>query len=51
MEFMLENTRVIIHDMYCRNQNEEQRARIMKRVSDIVYGALLRQMSEKEKQG
>lgn len=49
MEFMLGNTKVIINDMYCRDQTAEQRAQVLQRVSDIAYGALLRQMGEKGK--
>lgn len=50
MEIMIGNTKIIINDMYCRSQTAEQRAQVLQRVSNIAYGALLRQMNEKGKE-
>ncbi len=47
-EFMLGNTKVIINDRYCRGQTEEQREKILQRVSEIACEALFRQMKEEE---
>jgi len=48
-EFMLGNTKVIINDRYCRGQTEEQREKILQRVSEIACEALFRQMKEESR--
>lgn len=49
MEFMIGNTTIIMNDGRCDIRTEEEIKQSKNRSSNIVYGALLRQMSEKGK--
>ena len=47
-EMMIGNTHIIIDDSCCRDVTPEQRARIMQRVSNIAYQALIAQEAKKK---
>ena len=47
-EMMIGNTHIIIDDSCCRDVTPEQRVRIMQRVSNIAYQALIAQEAKKK---
>ena len=47
-EMMIGNTHIIIDDSCCRDVTPEQRSRIMQRVSNIAYQALIAQDANKK---
>ena len=49
-EMMIGNTHIIIDDSCCRDVTPEQRARIMQRVSNIAYQALIAQEAKKKQE-
>lgn len=49
-EFKIGNTKIIINDECLIYRTKEEREQVFRRVSDIAYEGLLRQMAAKERE-